>query len=201
LIRRARSPRTDFGKAYYSRFYENPGTRAVEPGELKLLVDFVVHYMKYLGLEAGRVLDAGCGLGLWEDLLRAHWPHMTYAGIETSEYLCRKCGWKMASLTTFSSRMTYDLVICQSVLQYLGTDDVRLGLQNLARLCRGALYLEIVTKEDWSRNCNQAVTDSSIFMRTASWYATQIRPYFTACGGGVFLPRTTDVVMYELEKL
>ena len=40
-------------------------------------------------------------------------------------------------------------MICQSVFQYVPAAEVRRGLRNLAGLCRGAAYLEVVTREDW----------------------------------------------------
>jgi len=195
-----KSVRSTFDKPYYYKFYENPETRAVEQKDVACLVDFILHYLEYLGIRVGRILDIGCGLGMCRQALEKCGDAVEYAGVETSEYLCRQYGWKHDSVTSFTSRSKYDLVICRSVFQYLKTSDARTGIRNLARLCRGALYLEVVTKEDWNHNCDKRATDGAIHLRSADWYRKEIRRYFTSCGGGVFIPNDSPVVLYELEK-
>jgi SAM-dependent methyltransferase len=198
--RRRKSARTTFDRAYYRRFYEDPDTRSVGPADTGRLVAHVAAYLKYLDIPVRTALDVGCGLGLWRALLAEHFPGLRYTGIETSEYACERFGWRRASVATFESASRYDLVICQSVLQYVSAGEVRAGIRNLARLCGGAMYLELVTREDWERNCDRSGTDGEIHLRAARWYRRLLAPHFTNCGGGVFLPVTSDTVLYEMEK-
>jgi len=196
-----RKPRTSFDHEYYERFYRDPETRAFERSDTESLVLSVMYCLRRLGVPVRTVLDVGCGLGLWKQPLGRYDPRIRYTGVETSLYLRRKYGWKSGSITTFKSSRKYDLVICQSVLQYLPARDARAALRNLASLCAGAMYLEIVTKEDWEENCDRRSTDGHIYLRTAAWYRKEILKYFTSCGGGVFLPNDSPVVLYELEKM
>lgn len=192
-------PRENFDRQYYDRYYENPHTRAQTPDDIRLLAGHVLHYLKYLDIPVKTALDLGCGIGIWRDALRS-WDHnIRYVGVESSGYVCDKYGWTRGSITTFKSRSKFDLIICQSVFQYLTSTDVDLALENMARLCRGALYLEIVTREDLEGNCEHTYTDSNIHIRSDAWYRRKIKPYFRNCGGGVFIPRDSDTVLYSLE--
>jgi SAM-dependent methyltransferase len=195
-----RPARATFDEAYFRHFYEDPGARGGDPEDTERLVAHVAAYLRYLDIPARTVLDVGCGLGLWRPALHRHLPGARYTGVDTSPYLCRRFGWQRASIVSFSSRSKYDLIVCQSLLQYLTAREVRAGIANLAELCGGAMYLEIVTREDWEKNCDQSGTDGRIHLRTARWYRAVIRRHFTNCGGGLFLPADSPTVLYELEK-
>lgn len=190
-----------FDSEYYNRFYHNPETRAVDPDSLQLLVNHVFHYLRYLDITVKDVLDAGCGTGHWKSALLSLIPGINYTGIEVSKYACRKYGWKHASITTFTPGRQYDLVICQSVLQYLPSKEAQRALVNIATLCRGAVYLEIVTREDIDSHCDPEYTDSRIYLRKDGWYRKMISQYFRNCGGGVFVPLNSPVMLYSLEEM
>lgn len=192
-------PRERFDRNYYNRYYESARTRAVTPADIELLARHVWHYLAYLNIRVRTALDLGCGIGLWRDALHSIDSRIRYAGVESSEYVCNKYGWSRASITSFRSRSRFDLVICQSVLQYLASPEVVPALQNMARLCRGALYLEIVTREDLAAHCEHAYTDSAIHVRSDAWYRRRIKPLFRNCGGGIFVPADSDTVLYSLE--
>ncbi|MFI5309384.1 MAG: methyltransferase domain-containing protein, partial [Polyangiales bacterium] len=127
-----------FDRRYYDRFYRNPRTRVSTAKQTAALGRFVCSYLDYLELPVRRVLDAGCGLGRWRDVITAHYPRARYQGIEVSEYLCQEYGWTRASIASYRPRGRFDLVICQGVLQYLGDAQARAAIANLARVCRGA---------------------------------------------------------------
>jgi hypothetical protein len=102
----------------------------------------------------------------------------------------------------FKSRRKYDLVVCQGVLPYLGEAQVAAALKNLSKLCRGALYLEAVTKEDRKNGVIDIdKTDGRIYLRGAKWYRKRISRYFVGCGGGLFFPLDTHAALFELEKI
>lgn len=192
--------RSAFDTAYYRTFYEDPDTRAVEPGDTRKLVLFVMHYLSYLGVDTRSVLDVGCGLGLWRGVLEEIDPGIEYTGVESSADACRRFGWAQGTVDSFRSENTYDLVVCQSVFQYLEEDEILSGLENLASLCAGGAYIEVVTREDWERNCDQRTTDGAIHLRDAAWYREAIEKHFVRCGGGVFVPSHAPPVLYEMER-
>lgn len=192
--------RESFDADYYSRFYTHPATRVRRHQDLKRLSDFVLGYMAHLGIPVRRVLDLGCGLGSWRAPLIERMPLARYTGVEHSDYLCRTLGWEKGSAADYRGRGAYDLVICQSVLQYLSDAEVRAAVANLARLCRGAVYLEIITAEDWRNHCDQRLTDGAVHLRPEAWYRRILQKHFRSAGGGLFLPLDSPVVLYELEK-
>lgn len=190
-----------FDKDYYDRFYRDPATSVATEGSVRSLGRFVSAYVDHLGIEVVQVLDLGCGLGPWRDVIGKHYPKATYTGVEISEYLCRKYGWQRGSVAEYRSRRRFDLVICQGVLQYLNDREARAAITNLDRLCRGALFLEVLTREDWEQNCDQDVTDGECHLRDAAWYATRLSKHFTNCGGGVHLSNRVDHYVYALDAI
>ena len=191
---------TPFDRTYYERFYLDPKTRVTTVEGVARLARFVCHYLQYLELPVHRVLDIGCGLGWWREPLAHHYPAASYTGVEVSSYLCASFGWQSGSVVDYRADEPFDLVICHGVLQYLDESQARRALDNLARLCQGALFLEVLTQEDWQHNCDQSTTDGDTHLRPAKWYRSRLKRHFTNCGGGVFLAANASVVLYELEK-
>ena len=190
-----------FDKEFYDRFYRHPSTAVVKPEEFKRLASFVLGYLDYLNIPVRNVVDFGCGLGLWQAALEGLGRQVTYTGVEASTYLCDTYGWKHASVVDFKSRNKYDLIICQDVLPYLTDREVRLAIKNIARLCRGAVYLQAITSEDWEQeNCDRRRTDPAMRRREAGWYRKLFSRHFVNCGGGVFVPKDGDAVLWELER-
>lgn len=198
---RAKAGRSRFDESYYRRFYLDPSTRVHDPKSQRRLAAFIFSYLDYLRIPVRRVLDVGCGLGHWRRELAARRPGASYTGVESSDFLCRTLGWEKATAAGYRGRGRFDLVLCQSVLQYLDDDEANRSLANLARLCRGALYLEAVTRGDWEERCDRNATDGRIHLRPAAWYKRAIGRHFVGIGGGLFLPRGSKVVVYELETL
>lgn len=190
-----------FDERYYDRFYKNRKTRVAEPADTERLARFVAAYLAYLHVPLKTVLDVGCGLGMWRDALSALGISTDYTGLEVSEYLCETYGWTRGSVVDFKTGRKYDLVVCQGVLPYLEDDDLRPAAANLARLCRGALYLEAVTEEDWKGGlCEPKRFDRSMILRKGAVYREILDKHFTPCGGGVFVPKSSHAVVLELEK-
>jgi len=191
-----------FDHAYYARFYENPNTRVTDRGQVERLAGFVTGYLRYLDVSVRRVLDLGCGMGLWREPLARAFPEARYQGVELSPYLCERFGWTLGSVVDFSAKQPFDLVVCQGVLPYLGAADARRALANLARLCRGALYLEAVTTDDFREGVvDRRRTDAGMQLRSRAFYLRALAPHFVGVGGGVFVARSARVSLYALESL
>lgn len=190
-----------FDEAYYQRYYFDKKTRVVDPGHFERLGTFVCSYLKYLRVPVRRVLDVGCGIGLWRDVVARHYPEAQYHGVEYSEYLCKRYGWERGSVVDYRSTEPFDLVICQGVLPYLSAADLKQALHNLATLSRGALYLEAVAREDYERDIiDDTLTDPRLFRHRAQLYRRGLQEGFTELGGGVWLSRQAEVPLFELES-
>lgn len=195
-----RGARTVFDAAYYHRFYRCPATRVHDAAARGRLAAFVFGYLGYLGIPMRRVVDMGCGLGYWRREVATRHPRARYTGVEASGHLCATLGWQRGTVDGWTGRGRYDLVICQSVLQYLDDSAARKGIANLGRLCRGALFLEATTQGDWENNCDRKSTDGRVYLRTEAWYRRALSRHFRPLGGGLFLPLDSEVVLYDLEK-
>lgn len=191
-----------FDEAYYERFYFDKKTRVVDAGHAERLGAFVCHYLQYLRVPVQRVLDVGCGIGLWREAITRHFPGASYQGVEYSDYLCQRYGWQKGSVVDYTSPQPFDLVICQGVLPYLSPTDLALALRNLARLCKGALYVEAVAREDYERDIiDEDLTDARLFRHRAALYRRGLSEGFIELGGGVWLSRQADLPLFELECL
>lgn len=190
-----------FDKGYYDRFYGVRRPRQADKEETAALGDLVCAYLRYLGQSVRTVLDIGCGLGLWRDVIARHFPKARYQGVEASRYLCRSYGWTYGSVVDFRRRSPFDLVICRDVLQYLPSADATAAIDNLARLSRQTLHFGVLTREDWEENCDQAQTNGEAHLRSADWYQRRLRKHFINLGGGMFLRHDAPAVVWELEKL
>lgn len=190
-----------FDAAYYRRYYEQHSTRVADDKSVERLAAFVVSYLRYLKLPVRSVLDLGCGMGHWRTALGKLLPRARYRGVEWSEYQCERMGFERGSVVDYAPQRTFDLVVCQGVLQYLDDRDAARAMQNLARLTHGALYLEALTRRDWKQNVDTAVTDGDVHLRTGAWYMQRLRRTFVPLGGGLFVRRDAGVSLFELESL
>lgn len=190
-----------FDAAYYERYYFNKKTSVVDPEHVQRLGAFVCSYLKFLRVPVARVLDVGCGIGLWRDVIKQHYPHAQYHGVEYSEYLCNRFGWERGSVVDYRAHAPYDLVICQGVLPYLSAADAKLAMQNLAHLSHGALYVEAVAREDWEQDIlDETLTDPRMFRHRAALYRAGLSVGFQELGGGVWLSRQAQLPLFALER-
>ena len=189
-----------FDEAYYQRFYFNQKTSVVDPEHVERLGAFVCSYLQFIRVPVLRVLDVGCGIGLWRDVVKRHFPQAQFHGVEYSEYLCARFGWERGSVVDYRASAPFDLVICQGVLPYLSAADAKLAMHNLGRLCQGALYVEAVAREDWERDIvDDTLTDPRLFKHRAQLYRRGLAEGFTELGGGVWLSRKSDLPVFALE--
>ena len=114
-----------FDAAYFRRFY---GRRPVHTRrQIAHLGSGVLSFASWWRVPIRSVLDVGAGTGYWRDWLAEAHPSVTYHGIDASEYACRRFGHELADVAIWQPRRQYDLVVCQSVLQYLTTRTRRVG--------------------------------------------------------------------------
>lgn len=146
------------------------------------------------------VLDIGAGKGYWRDWLAAERPAVRYHGIDVSEYACRRYGHEHADLATWRPRRRYDLVVCQSVVQYLDDAAATAALASLGEACRGLLYLEVPTVADRRGVIDPAATDLDVYWRRGEWYRTRLDRRFVELGGGLWASRDAGVRFFELER-
>ena len=189
-----------FDEAYYQRFYYDKKTSVVDPKHVERLGAFVCSYLQYLRVPVRRVLDVGCGIGLWKDIVARHFPQASFHGVELSEYLCGRFGWEQGSVVDYRAGQPFDFVICQGVLPYLSPTDLKRALHNLGQLSQGALYVEAVTREDYAQGViDEDLTDARIFRHRAQAYRQGLVQHFQEIGGGVWLSRQAQVPLFSLE--
>ena len=188
-----------FDQDYYQRFYYNPRTAVTSRAEMRARGRMIAACVEYVGLPVKSILDAGCGVGLLKSPLTRAFPGAEYVGLEYSEYLCRRYGWRQGSVATLRTRERFDLVVCYDVLQYLGAPEARRAIANLARGCRGALYFGALTTEDWRDNCDQSRTDRIPGLRPGAWYRRELKRAFRPVGCGVWLKRAVNLTLWDLD--
>jgi 2-polyprenyl-3-methyl-5-hydroxy-6-metoxy-1,4-benzoquinol methylase len=188
-----------FDKAYYDRFYRNPSTRAVTPAAARRHASFVYAYLAHLQIPVRRLIDVGCGVGTMLRALSRLYPSARCDGVEVSTYLCRRYGWRPGSVVDFDAPAPYDLVVCHDVLAYLDDRNCARAIDNLARVCRGAACIGVITADDADR-FDPKRTDLEQRLRPAAWYRRRLDRHFISVGGGIYLKRPVDVTVWALEQ-
>jgi 2-polyprenyl-3-methyl-5-hydroxy-6-metoxy-1,4-benzoquinol methylase len=188
-----------FDRDYYRRFYYNPRTAVTSRAEMGARARLIAGCVQYVGLPVKKILDVGCGVGLLRAPLKRALPKAQYVGLEFSDYLCRRYGWRRGSVATLRLRERFDLVICYDVLQYLSPREAKRAIANLARVCRGALYFGALTLEDWRDNCDQTRTDRIAGLRPGAWYRRELARTFRPIGCGIWLKRELRLTLWNLD--
>ena len=106
-----------------------------------------------------------------------------------------------AQIEAYKPAAPFDVVVCYDVMQYLDSDTAARALNNFGKLCRGVLYFTALTKVDWQLNCDQSRTDSDVYLRSAQWYRSRLRPHFREAGCGFWLRRGSPFTVWDLESL
>lgn len=166
-----------YDRAYFERWYHNRRTRVNTHAEVRRKVATAVASAEYfLRRPLRTVLDIGCGEGAWLQHLRALRPRVVYAGLDSSEYAVERFGasrnirratfGELPSLGLFA----YDLIVCADVLHYVDEAEIRPGIAEIARICEGVAFVEVLTSED------DVMGDLDAFQfRPAAWYRNAFR--------------------------
>ncbi|MEA3183975.1 MAG: hypothetical protein QOJ74_452 [Ilumatobacteraceae bacterium] len=187
-----------FDAAYYRRFYGRG--RVHDRQRIAQLGNGVVSLASWWRIPVRSVLDVGAGKGFWRDWLADAHPTVRYHGLDVSEHACRRYGHEQADIVSWKPRRTYDLVVCQSVLQYLDDTDATTVVQTLSVACRGLLVLEVPTIADRDTAIDPTCTDLDVHWRTGTWYRKRLALGFTEVGAGLWLSHSSNAVLFELER-
>lgn len=194
-------PAHRFDEAYYRRWYGNAGTRAFTKADKDVRAAFVLSYLRHLKVPVRSVCDLGCGLGHWREALQKIDGRIAYTGVEYSAFTAKRFGWVHSSAADYAPKRRFDLVICQAVLQHLDDRDCDKALAHIGAYCRGALYLEVLTRADWNSGIvDKKHTEAHSHLRSAAWYKKRLREYFKPVGGGLFVTHGANVPLFELEQ-
>lgn len=188
-----------FDEAYYRRFYKDPSTRVYDQKRHAKLISGIVGLIEWFGLELTDVLDVGAGLGWWGQWLQKHRNGVKVLSTELERDICRKYGHQQADVTTFRLDRQFDLVICQGVLPYLDATGAEAGIENLASMCGGFLYLEAITRDDMKDAIDAHRTDLRVELRPATWYRKRLAPHFREVGAGLYAARRAHLPFFALE--
>jgi SAM-dependent methyltransferase len=146
-----------YDQSYFHRWYRNPRTRVITPGDTKRKAQLALSAAEYmLGRSVRTVLDIGAGEGGWLPALRALRPAVRYTGVDASEYVIRRFGRRrnihygtFAALDEVVSLSgTYDLVVCCGVVNYLSKRELERGLEVIAAILAGVAFIEVWTTAD-----------------------------------------------------
>jgi predicted TPR repeat methyltransferase len=200
VLRSVSQPSRKFGAAYFRKFYLDPETRVVTRSEMSNRATLIAMLLKQLQIPIRSILDAGCGIGLLRQPFAQVLPRARYTGLEFSEYLCRRYGWRQGSVATFAARKPFDLLVCYDVLQYLDAAEAACAISNMARLTRAALYVSALTREDWLENCDRSRTDRAVHLRSGAWYRRRLGRAFHYVGFGVWLRKGVVAIRWDMER-
>ncbi len=187
-----------FDAAYYRRYYARAALH--DRRRIAQLGAGVLSLASSWHIPIRSVLDVGAGKGYWRDWLAATHPRVRYHGLDASEHACRRYGHERADVAAWQPRRQYDLVVCQSVLQYLSDSDTTKAIDTLATACHGLLLLEVPTVADRDTVIDPAYTDLDVRWRTGNWYRRRLGNGFTEIGGGLWLSHSSNAVFFELER-
>jgi len=187
-----------FDAAYYRRFY---GRQPVhDRRRIAVLADGVFSLASWWRVPIRSVLDVGAGKGYWRDWLSARHPRVSYHGIDASEYACRRYHHEHADVASWVPPRRYDLVVCQSVLQYLDDSSAARAIDTLADACRGLLFVDVPTIADRDNVIDPSSTDLDVHWRTGAWYRKRLSVGFKEIGAGIWLSQRSTAVFFELER-
>ncbi len=186
-----------FDAEYYQRFYvDDPVHDAARLGSL---MDGIFGLARWWDIELTSVLDIGAGVGLAGNWLKVNEPKVRYRGVDISRHACRTYGHMYADISKWKPRSASDLVLCISVLQYLDDEGFLTAAENLAAATGKLLFLELPTSRDRRTVIDASRTDLNVKWRSGAWYKRALHPHFRFVGAGLWVRRSLELPLYELE--
>ncbi|QBB72150.1 class I SAM-dependent methyltransferase [Pseudolysobacter antarcticus] len=188
-----------YDRTYFDRWYRQEnlgiGSRQALMRKARLAISTAEYY---LGRPIHNVLDIGCGEGVWQPVLKAERPKISYLGLDSSEYVVERFGrTRNIRLATFGQLGElrfdegFDLIVCSDVLHYVRTPELKRGLRGIAEQLQGVAFLELFTADD----ALAGDTDGFI-ARSPRWYLSTFREAgLISCGSHCYLgPHLTAAV-------
>lgn len=187
-----------FDEKYFDRYY---GKRAVRTtSEVAHLATAVHEMVSWWGGSINSVLEIGAGPGHWSDWYRTFHPDVRVLSTDVSEHACRHYGHEQRDISEWTPRRQYDLVICMDVLQYLDNTSATRALQNLSSATKICLYFDALTNFDARHTVDRSATDLNAHLRSGDWYQRHLARDFTRVGAGLWVKKTSGIVLHELER-
>jgi len=187
-----------FDAAYYRRYY---GRRPVhDRRRIAALAEGVFSLAAWWRIPIRSVLEVGAGKGYWRDWLESTHPRVSYHGVDASEYASRRYRHEHADLATWKPSRSYDLVVCQSVLQYPDDSAATNAITTMAEASRGLLFFDVPTIADRDNVIDRSSTDLDVHWRTGIWYRKRLTVGFTEIGAGIWLSKKSPAIFWELER-
>jgi hypothetical protein len=187
-----------FDDTYFDRYYGKRPVRTTN--EVVHLAAAVHDLVAWWGGKVRSVLEVGAGPGDWSNWYRATHPEVRVLSTDVSEHACSRYGHERRDIAEWTPRRPFDLVVCMDVLQYLDDRRAVRALNNLAAATRTCLYFDALTVFDARHTVDRSATDLDAHLRGGDWYRDRLSRHFVQAGAGLWVRRTSDIVLHELER-
>ncbi|MEO8364459.1 MAG: class I SAM-dependent methyltransferase [Ilumatobacteraceae bacterium] len=191
-------PRSTFDEQFFRRFYST--TPVHSRRKIESLASAVHNMCRWWDVGISTVLEVGAGRGYWRDWYAEHHPRVKVRSIDVSDHACAKYHHELRDISTWRPEEEFDLVICQSVLQYLPNKMAASAIQNLASATKQVMYLEVPTTSDLKNVVDRQSTDLDIYWRSGEWYRKRLSGNFVHAGAGIWVSKSSDIALYEFER-
>lgn len=191
-------PRSTFDESFFKRFYSSTPVHSRK--KIETLATAVHSMCSWWDVSIRSVLDVGAGLGYWRDWYASNHPKVTVRSIDVSEHACKKYGHELQDISAWKPARSFDLVVCQSVLQYLPNPLATAAIDNLAAATKTVMYLEVPTTADLKYVVDKRSTDFDVYSRSGDWYRTRLLKHFVHAGAGLWVTKSSNVSLYEFER-
>jgi len=150
------APAKTYDRAYFDKWYRDPRHAVTSRHELERKVAMALATAEfYLGRPVRRVLDIGCGEGVWRAPLKRLRRGIEYLGLDSSEYAIARYGRarnlrlaRFGDLAELRFAQRFDLIVCSDTLHYVPTPELKRGLRGVVEMLEGVAFLELFATSD-----------------------------------------------------